>query len=58
VRRAVLEAVGGMPNICLMEELELCRRLRRVGRLALADATVLASARRKRGLNVVGEVRV
>jgi hypothetical protein len=30
----------------LMEEFELCRRLRRVGRLALADATVVTSPRR------------
>jgi hypothetical protein len=31
-----------------MEEFELCRRLRKTGRLALADATVVTSGRRFR----------
>lgn len=46
VRRLVLESVGGVPDQPLMEEVELCRRLRRVGRLALAGASVTTSARR------------
>ena len=46
VRREALEAIGGMPDLALMEEFELCRRLRRVGLLALADSTVVTSARR------------
>ena len=46
VRREVLEAVGGIPDMPLMEEFELCRRLRGAGRLVLADATVSTSARR------------
>jgi rSAM/selenodomain-associated transferase 2 len=52
VRRPVLESIGGIPNVALMEEFELCRRLRRFGRLALAGATVSTSARRfaKRGV--------
>ena len=52
VRRDALEAVGGMPELPLMEEIELCRHLRRVGRLVLADATVSTSTRRfrKRGV--------
>ena len=53
VRRNTLESVGGMPGIPLMEEFELCRRLRRIGRLALADATVVTSARRFRELGVL-----
>jgi rSAM/selenodomain-associated transferase 2 len=51
-RRAALEAVGGVPDVPLMEEFELCRLLRARGRLALADAVVSTSARRfvKRGV--------
>jgi GT2 family glycosyltransferase len=53
VRREVLQRIGGVPEIPLMEEFELCRRLRKVGRLALADATVSTSARRFRKLGVL-----
>ena len=48
LRRDVLEKIGGIPDWPLMEEYELCRRLRTVGRLALAPATVVTSARRFR----------
>jgi len=37
----------------LMEDFELCRRLRQVGRLALDDATVTTSTRRFEKLGVV-----
>ena len=53
VRREALNAIGGVPDVPLMEEFELCRRLRKVGRLALADATVSTSARRFRRLGVI-----
>jgi rSAM/selenodomain-associated transferase 2 len=53
VRREILERVGGVPDIPLMEEFELCGRLRKAGRLALADATVTTSARRFRNLGVL-----
>lgn len=46
VRRSALAAVGGVPSQPLMEEIELCRRLRREGRLVLAGAQVTASERR------------
>jgi uncharacterized membrane protein YbhN (UPF0104 family) len=47
VRREALQQIGSMPAApALMQELELCRRLRRLGRLALADATVVASVPR------------
>jgi rSAM/selenodomain-associated transferase 2 len=46
VRRDVLEAVGGVPDVPLMEEFELCRLLRKAGRLALAPTVVSTSARR------------
>lgn len=45
VRRDVFDALGGFPPLPLMEDLELSRRLHRVGRLVLA-ATSTASARR------------
>jgi rSAM/selenodomain-associated transferase 2 len=53
IRREVLERIGGVPDMPLMEELELCRRLRKAGRLVLADATVTTSARRFEKLGVV-----
>jgi rSAM/selenodomain-associated transferase 2 len=53
VRREALEAIGGVPDVPLMEELELCSKLRAVGRLALADATVSTSARRFAKLGVL-----
>ena len=45
-RRTVLESIGGVPDVPLMEEFELCRKLRAVGRLALANTTVITSGRR------------
>ena len=46
VRRDVFDAVGGFPELPLMEDLEMSRRLRRQGKLALLPATSTASARR------------
>ncbi len=46
VRREVLEAVGGVPDLDLMEEVRLCELLRPQGRLALAGEQVSTSARR------------
>lgn len=46
VRREALAAAGGIPLQPLMEDVELSRRLRRVGRLALAGAAVTTSERR------------
>lgn len=46
VRRSALETIGGVPDMPLMEEFELCRRLRKIGRLMLSDATVVTSIRR------------
>ncbi len=45
-RRSVLEEIGGVPDMPLMEEFELCRLLRLRGTLVLADATVITSIRR------------
>src|SRR5262249_54424198 len=52
VRRSVFEAGGGYPllplveGIALMEDIELCRRLRRRGRLACVRQVVTTSARK------------
>jgi rSAM/selenodomain-associated transferase 2 len=48
VRRSVLESIGGVPDMPLMEEFVLCDRLAKQGRLALAGATLETSARRFR----------
>ena len=52
IRRSVLEYIGGIPDMALMEEFALSRRLRGEGRIALADAIVLTSARRFQKLGV------
>lgn len=46
VRREVFEAVGGFPQLPLMEDLEMSRILRRRGRLVVLPTTVVVSARR------------
>lgn len=48
VRRRALEAIGGVPQTPLMEDVDLVRRLRRRGRLAVLEAAVVTSARRYR----------
>lgn len=53
IRREILEQIGGVPDMPLMEEFELCRKLRQTGRLALADATIVTSARRFQKLGVL-----
>lgn len=46
VRREVFQRLGGFPDFPVMEDLELSRRLARMGRLAVLPATSTASARR------------
>jgi rSAM/selenodomain-associated transferase 2 len=46
VRRSVLDAIGGVPQAPLMEDLDLVRAIRRAGRLALLRAPAVTSARR------------
>ena len=48
VKRTALEAIGGVPDVPLMEEFELCKKLSDQGRLVLAKGTVLTSARKFR----------
>jgi rSAM/selenodomain-associated transferase 2 len=46
VRRRVFEALGGYPDIPLMEDVALSRRLKRAGRLACLRLRVTTSARK------------
>jgi rSAM/selenodomain-associated transferase 2 len=46
VRRSVFDALGGYPDIPLMEDVELTRRLKRRGRLAALRLRVATSARK------------
>lgn len=45
-RRDLLDRQGGFPDQPIMEDVELCRRLRRLGSLAHLDYPVVVSARR------------
>ena len=46
VKRDSLEQCGGVPDVPLMEDFELCKILATQGRIKLAPATVLTSARK------------
>ena len=48
IRRNHLESLGGVPHVPLMEDYELSFRAAKSGRLALAPATVLTTARKFR----------
>ena len=52
-RRDVLERIGGVPDVPIMEEFELGRLLRREGKLTLANTVVSTSARRFRERGVL-----
>ena len=45
-RRATLQTVGGVPQVPIMEDLDLVRALQAAGRFALLDDTATTSARR------------
>lgn len=46
VTRAAFDALGGYPDIPLMEDIELTRRLKRLGRLVSLDLRVITSSRK------------
>lgn len=48
VRREVLDAIGGVPQVPIMEDLDLVKRVRRHGRLARLSLPATTSARRYR----------
>jgi len=45
-RRSALEAIGGVPQVPIMEDLDLVKALRRCGRIAVLRLPVTTSARR------------
>jgi rSAM/selenodomain-associated transferase 2 len=53
VRAAVLEQAGGFPDLPIMEDFELIRRLRKLGRIEVASAEAATSARRWRKLGAL-----
>ena len=53
LRRSVLEAMGGVPQVPIMEDLDLVRGIRAAGRLALLPLPVRTSARRYLAAGVV-----
>jgi rSAM/selenodomain-associated transferase 2 len=56
VRRTAFEALGGYPDIPLMEDVELSRRLKRAGRLACLRQRVTTAARKWQREGVVRTV--
>lgn len=52
VRRSVLEAIGGVPQAPIMEDLDLVKAVRAHGRLALLPEAVVTSGRRYRARGV------
>lgn len=48
VRREVLEQMGGIPNVPIMEDLDLVRGIRRAGRLGRLPLRAMTSSRRYR----------
>ena len=48
VRRRTLESIGGVPEVPVMEDLDLVRGMKRHGRLALLPLDAVTSARRHR----------
>ena len=48
LRRSLLESIGGVPQVAIMEDLDLVKRIKERGRIALLPASVTTSARRYR----------
>ncbi len=46
VRRETFERIGGFPEVALMEDVFICRRLRQLGRIVVAAKRIFVSPRR------------
>lgn len=53
LRRQTFERIGGFPEVPLMEDMWICRKLRYFGRLALAEQHIIVSPRRWQRQGVV-----
>lgn len=56
VTRDLFEAIGGFPNIQLMEDVAICKKLRKLRRPAIIKSSVCSSARRWESNGVVKTV--
>ncbi len=56
VRTESFKAIGGFPDIALMEDIEIITRLRKIGRLVLLPHYVTTSARRHRKVGLARSV--
>ncbi|MEE3718350.1 TIGR04283 family arsenosugar biosynthesis glycosyltransferase [Tumidithrix elongata RA019] len=53
LKTSLFRRMGGFPELPIMEDFELVRRLKRQGRIAIAPASVLTSSRRWQKLSIV-----
>jgi rSAM/selenodomain-associated transferase 2 len=53
LKKSVFAELGGFPDLPIMEDFELMRRLKRLGRIAIVSAPVITSGRRWQKLGVV-----
>jgi rSAM/selenodomain-associated transferase 2 len=53
LRAEVFDKMGGFPDLPMMEDFELVRQLRKVGRVAIAPSAVVTSDRRWRTLGIL-----
>lgn len=58
VRRDVFERVGGFPDVPIMEDVAMVRKLRPEGRLVALDVAITTGKRHWQGLGVVGATLV
>ena len=53
VRKNIFDQFGGFPDLPILEDLELVRRLKRLGTIQIAPAAVTTSARRWQELGII-----
>jgi rSAM/selenodomain-associated transferase 2 len=53
VRREAFESIGGFPHVQMMEDLLLMKRLKRIGKVVLLNATIHVSPRRWQKAGIV-----